>query len=136
MGQQRVAVDIAAGRRSASAARREVAATLSTWGLEQLGADAELVVSELMSNAVIHAPGAPSYELQIIRNEASIRVAVSDSSTSEPFIRPPGDGRPGGRGLRIVEALSVAWGHQTTEGGKQVWAELASPLAGEPAEAE
>jgi anti-sigma regulatory factor (Ser/Thr protein kinase) len=102
---------------------------LGSWGLDVLRADAELVVSELMSNAVMHAPGAASYQLVVTKSATSVRVAVSDQSPRAPVVRSPDDGRPGGKGLLIIEALAIRWGYELDGGGKQVWAELVIPSA-------
>lgn len=99
-------------------------ALLEAWGLQGLCPDAELVVSELVSNAVIHAPGAVSHELQVVRRPAGIRLSVVDGSTAVPTIRRKHDGRPGGRGLRIIAMLASGWGHEVLPGGKVVWADL------------
>ena len=116
--------EIPADRWSAIAARRAVAATVELWGLAVLRADAELVVSELISNAMMHAPGPSAYELRIEHNPPKMRLAVTDASVAEPAIRPRDGGRPGGQGLRIVAAIASAWGFQPAAAGKQVWAEL------------
>jgi len=122
-----VIFDLPASRRSAGTARQVVAATVDAWGLGALGADAQLVVSELVSNALLHAPGAETHELQIVRHGTGIRLSVADGSSTGPALRPPDDGRPGGRGLRIVEALTTAWGHEPQPDGKRVWADLDEP---------
>ena len=125
MADRRATFDIPAGRGSARSARRAVAVTLRMWALERLLADAELVVSELMTNAVLHAAGTSTYELSILLHDGRLRLAVTDPSAAPPRIRPSDDGLPGGRGLRIVASLARSWGHQATaDGGKQVWAEL------------
>jgi anti-sigma regulatory factor (Ser/Thr protein kinase) len=127
-----VVLDLPASPRAASAARRAVGATLRSWRLEVLCADAELVVSELVTNAVIHAPGPTSRQLRIVRRDAGVRLVVSDGSPSPPSIRTLNDGRSGGRGLRIVATLASAWGYDRHADGKQVWADLDLPTATQP----
>jgi len=124
---QAVTFEIPADRWSAIAARRAVAATVELWGLAALRADAELVVSELVSNAMMHAPGPPAYMLHVEHNPPKVRLTVTDASVAEPAIRPRDGGRVGGQGLRIVAALASAWGVQRVAGGKQVWAEFDVP---------
>jgi hypothetical protein len=121
-----VIFDLPADRRSAGTARRIVAVTLDAWALAGLRADAQLVVSEMVSNALMHAPGAAGHELQILRRTTGIRLVVADGSSSPPVLR-PADGGPGGRGLRIIEALAAAWGCELRADGKQVWADLDEP---------
>ena len=95
VAQRRVVVVLPASPRAASTARRAVASTLRSWRLEVLSPDAELVVSELVTNAVIHAPGSASHQLQIFRRDVGVRLVVSDGSVSPPAVRVPGDGMPG-----------------------------------------
>jgi anti-sigma regulatory factor (Ser/Thr protein kinase) len=87
--------------------------------------DAKLLATELVNNAVIHGEGRITLRAQI-RDDA-IRVEVIDEGSGNvPAIREEGEGdEPGGRGLRIVEALSARWG--TFEGTTHVWADI--PLA-------
>jgi two-component sensor histidine kinase len=81
---------------------------------------AVLVVSELTTNAIVHAGGVRY--LQVNRNDGRIRVEVADASP-----RHPGPVRvklTSGRGLLMVEALAKAWGSEPRSWGKVVWAEL------------
>lgn len=79
---------------------------LAAWGTPQLAEDAETVVSELVSNAVRHGRGAVS--LALVLSEDSLRISVSDGGPGLPTPRRPGPDDPGGRGLRIVDALCSA----------------------------
>jgi hypothetical protein len=91
--------------------------------------DVLLMVSELVTNACLHAPGGPR-ELRLFWDGARLRVEVTDASPVPPRLRPAGNpGRPGGHGLRVVDRLSRAWGSVPEGGGKLVWLEVASPLA-------
>jgi anti-sigma regulatory factor (Ser/Thr protein kinase) len=105
-------------------ARRVVVATTVGWGMASLSADAELVVSELVTNALLHAPGTDRFVLTVVERPGGVRVEVADGSSIAPVIRELEDGRAGGRGLRIVQALAVAWGHVEDGSGKRVWVEL------------
>ncbi|MER8009354.1 ATP-binding protein [Streptomyces sp. NPDC094149] len=109
---------------------------LYAWGwLPAAGADQRaaaedvlLVVSELVTNACLHAEG-PS-ELWIALDNKVIRLEVSDRGTGEPAPRTPHRaGRPGGHGMFIVQRLCLDWGVVRTPGvaGKTVWAELGAP---------
>ncbi|WP_055530458.1 ATP-binding protein [Streptomyces graminilatus] len=90
--------------------------------------DVLLVVSELVTNACLHAEGPD--ELWITCDSKVIRVEVSDSGTGQPAPRTPHRaGRPGGHGMFIVQRLCLDWGVVRTPGatGKRVWAELGAP---------
>jgi anti-sigma regulatory factor (Ser/Thr protein kinase) len=90
--------------------------------------DVMLVASELVNNAVVHSGGRPHHELEV---RASRRVGRLTVSVRDPGIsgqsagRRSGDGRTGGWGLQIVEALSERWGEGREEGdGYVVWADI------------
>ncbi|MEV7795629.1 ATP-binding protein [Streptomyces sp. NPDC087512] len=90
--------------------------------------DVLLVVSELVTNACLHAEGPD--ELWITCEKKVIRVEVSDRGTGQPAPRTPHRaGRPGGHGMFIVQRLCLDWGVVRTPGvaGKRVWAELGAP---------
>ncbi|MFF4818538.1 ATP-binding protein [Kitasatospora sp. NPDC001309] len=90
--------------------------------------DVLLMVSELVTNACLHAPGGPR-ELRLHWDGARLRVEVTDASPVPPQLRPAAEpGRPGGHGLRVVDRLAGAWGCVPEDGGKQVWLEVRSPL--------
>ncbi|GAA2768925.1 MULTISPECIES: ATP-binding protein [Streptomyces] len=90
--------------------------------------DVLLVVSELVTNACLHA-GGPD-QLRISCDNKVIRVEVTDKGTGQPAPRNPHRaGRPGGHGMFIVQRLCLDWGVVRTPGlsGKTVWAELGAP---------
>lgn len=117
-------LDLPESTRSIAVARRFVGATLSDWRCEVLVADTQLVVSELVTNAVRHAES--RCELALSLSREVLRVEVTDHGAGSPEPQPVDPQRPGGRGLRIVSALSSAWGIDPTDDGKLVWAELAT----------
>lgn len=87
--------------------------------------DVLLVVSELVTNACLHAEGPE--ELFLACDDKVIRVEVSDRGAGQPAPRTPHRaGRPGGHGMFIVQRLCLDWGVVRTSGrsGKTVWAEL------------
>jgi anti-sigma regulatory factor (Ser/Thr protein kinase)/anti-anti-sigma regulatory factor len=104
--------------------RRVCATSLHT----SLADDAELVVSELVTNATLH--GLPPLSLTVTRRPKYLHVAVRDSNPQVPRLggreTEEIDGRNGGRGLLVIEALCVAWGCTPTADGKVVWATLRS----------
>ncbi|QKV94571.1 ATP-binding protein [Streptomyces sp. NA02950] len=90
--------------------------------------DVLLVVSELVTNACLHADGPE--ELRVSRNAKVLRLEVVDLGTGTPAPRTPHRaGRPGGHGMFIVQRLCLDWGVvRNVEGsGKTVWADLAAP---------
>lgn len=107
------------------AARHFVADALFTWGLAgDLLEDAKLLVTELATNAVVHARSPFSV---VARTEDSrVRVSVRDASTVAPKLCDDGPSAPSGRGILLVSALSADWGVEVTADGKTVWAELQS----------
>ncbi|MGW8490807.1 ATP-binding protein [Streptomyces sp. NPDC055886] len=91
--------------------------------------DVLLVVSELVTNACLHAEGPE--ELRIGRSPKALRVEVVDRGAGQPAPRTPHRaGRPGGHGMFIVQRLCLDWGVLRTADapGKTVWAELAAPV--------
>ena len=89
--------------------------------------DVELVVSELVTNAV--RAGSPTVNVSSSLERTRIVVRVSDQAVGWPEERDAAVDDPGGRGLPLVSALSASWGVRLVETGKIVWAELAVPAA-------
>ncbi|MET9580027.1 SpoIIE family protein phosphatase [Microbacterium sp. NPDC047426] len=104
-------------------ARRFSARTLRSWGIAAEADTVLLVVSELVTNALVHTQGAVRVELTLAADR--LRVTVSDSSPRAPAKPVVVDWEStGGRGLFLVEATSAAWGSVPVGGGKQVWSEI------------
>ncbi|MFD9422324.1 MULTISPECIES: ATP-binding protein [unclassified Streptomyces] len=106
-------------------ARRLVALALDVWGLDEIRDAAELVVSELMTNAVLHA-ARDSVRVTVTHlGEGRVQVVVTDMSKELPTYRVADADQKSGRGLGIVDALSVGrWGVAPVRWGKRVWAVL------------
>ncbi|MCW7940819.1 PAS/PAC sensor protein [Streptomyces hygroscopicus] len=107
-------------------ARRFTRRTLRAWGVTE-GLDMVLlVVSELVTNALVHTDGPVRLDLTLLNHR--LRVAVADSSPRTP-VKPTSIGweATGGRGILLVEAVSAMWGTLPVSGGKQVWADLVLP---------
>ncbi|MEV5319603.1 SpoIIE family protein phosphatase [Streptomyces sp. NPDC052687] len=104
-------------------ARRFTNRTLRAWGIARYADAVLLVVSELVTNALVHTDGPVRLDLTLVGSR--LRVAVADSSPRTP-VRPTSIGweATGGRGLLLVEAMSAAWGTVPVSGGKQVWCEI------------
>ncbi|MFD0529893.1 ATP-binding protein [Kitasatospora arboriphila] len=130
---------------SVRAARRMVREAL---GPSAGAEDAALVVSELVTNAVVHSRSGAGGVLwvEVRRRHGTVRVSVTDGGTADgpaphgplhplPH-RPPVDAGDFGRGLRIVDALAARWGSvgEAADGRRTVWAELAPARGGGPPE--
>ncbi|MGQ4419019.1 ATP-binding protein, partial [Streptomyces sp. SAS_269] len=105
-------------------ARRFTRRTLRTWGVSPDLLDAALlVVSELVTNALVHTGGPVRLDLSLLNHR--LRLAVADTSPRSP-VQPTSIGweATGGRGILLVAAVSAAWGTVPVSGGKQVWADL------------
>ncbi|MER6198330.1 SpoIIE family protein phosphatase [Streptomyces sp. NPDC001586] len=107
-------------------ARHLVLDQLTAWDLDELAFSTELIVSELVTNAIRHAGGA--VRLRLIRAD-TLTCEVSDASNTQPRMRRARSSEEGGRGLYIVAQLSHRWGSRYTRGGKTVWSEQNLPLA-------
>ena len=109
---------------SAGDARRLVSRTLREWHLEHLDDSATLLVSEVVTNAVLHARTGLSVELE--RRAELIRITVSDGSPRQPHRRRHGLQSSTGRGLGLLSALATSWGSDPGEHPwqKDVWFEL------------
>jgi anti-sigma regulatory factor (Ser/Thr protein kinase) len=115
-------------------ARRFTARTLRRWKVEEAADTVLLVVSELVTNALVHTQGPVRVDL-ILRGDR-VRVCVSDSSPRAPAKPVIVDWEAtGGRGLLLVEAMSESFGSVPVAGGKQVWSEIVVPRR-EPAPAD
>jgi anti-sigma regulatory factor (Ser/Thr protein kinase) len=114
---------------SVSVARWHVRATLGLHGLGEHADDAEIITSELVTNAVQHVCGNGTKTIGVTLTHAGspavITVVVSDSSPQGPVRRDTPPGSEQGRGLQIVEALSAHWGWRHEDGGKAIFAVLA-----------
>jgi sigma-B regulation protein RsbU (phosphoserine phosphatase) len=113
--------------RSAATARRTVERVLEEAGLGGLLDEALLLVTELVTNAVVHA--GTEIELHMQTAADGLRVEVVDRSPgSLPVIRPaPAETREGGRGVFLLDALASEWGTRHFSGGKSVWFQLGPP---------
>ncbi|WP_406463854.1 SpoIIE family protein phosphatase [Streptomyces sp. NBC_01622] len=92
---------------------------LSEWGLDEAAFTTELVLSELVSNAIRHAKG--PIQVRLLRDRTLI-CEVSDGSSTAPHLRHAADTDEGGRGLFLVAQLADRWGTRYTAHGKVIWA--------------
>jgi serine/threonine-protein kinase RsbW len=116
--------------RSVALARAELQQTIATWDLKALEDAALVVLSELITNAVVHArvPRGREIETRYRREEDGIRIEVHDAAAELPVLRTPDTGSDCGRGLALVAALADQWAVSERNGvGKVVWAVLTPP---------
>jgi pimeloyl-ACP methyl ester carboxylesterase/anti-sigma regulatory factor (Ser/Thr protein kinase) len=106
-------------------ARKTVGDQLWAWGLPDLVDDAELITSELVTNAINHGRGAIELRMQALPDRVRISV-LDDDIEGTPRVGHDRGLAAGGRGLSLVEQLSLAWGHDVHGHCKEVWAELAA----------
>ena len=111
---------------SVPAARRWMAALLTTWGLvEALGEAADvaaLLLSELATNALLH--GRSDFEVTVSWDGAVLHVEVADESVHGPVRTRFSTTAATGRGMTLVDELSRRWGVEARDGGKAVWFEV------------
>jgi anti-sigma regulatory factor (Ser/Thr protein kinase) len=99
------------------------------WGLADLADTAELVASELVTNAIqasarLKTLGTPVVRLRVTSDGQSLTIHVWDANPAMPVRQQAGPADDGGRGLMIIDALSAAWGSRPDPPGKSVWATL------------
>ncbi len=104
---------------SAGLARRFVGRTLAAWGRDDVSDDVTLLVSELVTNAMLHARS--DIALVITARRGVLRVEVQDASSHAPAPRVASADALTGRGMALVETLSAEWGVRRVSGGKGVW---------------
>ncbi|MEU9120899.1 SpoIIE family protein phosphatase [Streptomyces sp. NPDC048506] len=108
-------------------ARADLSRQLARWDLEEMVFTTELVLSELITNAIRYATGPIQVRLLYDR---TLICEVSDTSSTSPHLRYAADEDEGGRGLFLVSQLTQRWGTRYTPEGKIIWAEqsLGPPL--------
>ncbi|MGW7716378.1 SpoIIE family protein phosphatase, partial [Streptomyces chartreusis] len=104
--------------------RDAVSDKLEAWGLSELGFTMELILSELITNAIRY--GAEPIHVRLIRDRA-LTCEVSDGSSTSPHLRYAATTDEGGRGLFLVSQMAERWGTRYTPQGKVIWAEQALP---------
>ncbi|QES58502.1 histidine kinase [Streptomyces venezuelae] len=114
------------------AMRNAAAKKLDEWGLTDLGFATELILSELITNALRH--GSAPVRVRLLHDH-NLTCEVWDGSSTAPHLRYAATTDEGGRGLFLVAQLSEHWGTRYTPEGKVIWAELALPGAAGSTEA-
>ncbi|WP_329314671.1 SpoIIE family protein phosphatase [Streptomyces sp. NBC_01262] len=121
--------DVSADGAAVAQVRAESTRRLDAWGLGEAGFVTELVVSELVTNAIRY--GGSPIQLRLIHDRALI-CEVSDASSTAPHMRRARVFDEGGRGLLLVAQLTQRWGTRQTKAGKTIWCEQALPTAATP----
>ncbi|WP_432001006.1 SpoIIE family protein phosphatase [Streptomyces sioyaensis] len=118
--------ELSAGLPTVARARELACGQLDAWHLEESAFIVELVVSELVTNAIRY--GVPPVQLRLIRDSTTLICEVSDNSNAAPHLRRARTFDEGGRGLLIVAQLTDRWGCRYTQAGKTIWAEVPIPV--------
>ncbi|MDH6139491.1 MULTISPECIES: ATP-binding protein [Kitasatospora] len=103
--------------------RARLREALADWGLAELADTAELLASELVTNALLHT-GTGARLAAAVTSENRLRIEVSDGGTGLPRPRAADADATGGRGLLLVDALADDWGVRLRASGKVTWFEL------------
>ena len=121
-------IEIAGGVRAPARARRWVLSFLAGEPIAPSEADVALIVSELVTNSVMHAHADSTQLVRItVRQlEDRLRIAVTDNgSATVPHLREADNNRPGGLGLRIIDRICLGWGViRNRTGTTEVWCEV------------
>jgi anti-sigma regulatory factor (Ser/Thr protein kinase) len=133
----RTHLELAAMPTAVPCARGHVRSIAREWGLDALADAAELIASELVTNAVLESERlklradlatVPLVRIWVISDGTTLVIHVWDGSTAEPVRRDAGPGEEDGRGLLLVETLSKDWGTYQKLDGKVVWAMVADTI--------
>jgi anti-sigma regulatory factor (Ser/Thr protein kinase) len=127
---QHATLTLVPARRAPRLARTFAAKTLAAWAVRAEDVQTvQLVVSELVTNAVLHAPESPRITLDLLMTGGAVRVMVSDHSPRAPQrrIHPTPWSTERGRGVELVDALASRWGTEPRgSAGKTVWCDLSA----------
>ncbi|WP_086827079.1 SpoIIE family protein phosphatase [Streptomyces sp. NRRL B-24572] len=122
-------MDLPSDPAAVSGARGFASDVLTAWGLEELSFTTELVVSELVTNAIRY--GKSPIQLRLVL-QTTLTCEVSDASSTAPHLRRARIFDEGGRGLLLVAQLAERWGARHNREGKVIWAEQALPADSGP----
>ena len=122
-GARTAAMTVGSDKLAPRAARRFVDEMLAEAGYDDVLDTVELLVTEVVTNAVLHARSEAKVVIQLLPD--AVRVEVLDQDDSFPVRRRARSDQPGGRGLELVEQMSRAWGIDMLSVGKRTWFEVA-----------
>jgi anti-sigma regulatory factor (Ser/Thr protein kinase) len=121
-------VELPATRAAPRLGREFIRSTLDDWGLAPLVDTATLLVSEVVTNAVVHANSGST--LCVERTPAAVRVTVTDRGDGVAERAAARRGMAGGHGLALLDTLARRWGARRVDGGHEVWFDLGVPSVG------
>ncbi|MEV5842993.1 SpoIIE family protein phosphatase [Streptomyces sp. NPDC051985] len=124
-GDQVATWEVPADPEHVARARTLTSGQLGAWQLDELSFTTELVVSELVTNAIRY--GGSPIQLRLIRDTTMLITEVSDGSSTAPHLRRARVFDEGGRGLLLVAQLTRRWGTRQTSAGKTIWCEQSLP---------
>nr|WP_309505139.1 SpoIIE family protein phosphatase [Streptomyces sp. KM273126] len=113
--------DVPSDRAAVSRVRAEVTRRLEAWGLDKVTFTTELIVSELVTNAIRY--GTPHIRLRLLYDRNSLICEVADGSSTSPHLRRAAATDEGGRGLFLVAQFAQRWGTRYSARGKVIWSE-------------
>ncbi|GGO54674.1 histidine kinase [Streptomyces daqingensis] len=116
--------DVPSDPAAVAGVRGQVTAQLAEWGLDDVAFVTELILSELITNAIRYATG--PIRVRLLRDRSLI-CEVSDTSSTSPHLRYAATTDEGGRGLFLVAQFAERWGTRYTRDGKVIWSEQALP---------
>jgi anti-sigma regulatory factor (Ser/Thr protein kinase) len=116
--------DVQSDPSAVAGVRRDVTRQLADWGLEEVAFNTELILSELITNAIRYGVG--PINVRLIHDRTLI-CEVSDTSSTSPHLRYAATTDEGGRGLFLVAQFAERWGTRYIEKGKVIWSEQALP---------
>ncbi|MEU9121093.1 SpoIIE family protein phosphatase [Streptomyces sp. NPDC048506] len=119
--------ELAADPALVSGIRAAVTRQLTAWGLDEVAFATELLLSELVTNAIRY--GSTPIQVRLLYDR-TLTCEVADASSTAPHLRHAATTDEGGRGLFLVAQLAQAWGTRYTTNGKVIWAECALELSG------
>jgi len=119
------AVEVEPAITSVAAVRAFTTRNMAAFDCDDHADDAALIISELATNAVVHAR--TRYRVTMRRRRRAVRLEVTDRVMTMPDPQDEDHDREGGRGLHLISALAIAWGVDPRVDGKTVWAELPCP---------
>ncbi len=122
-GVRRAAAGFPADLASAGMARTFVDGLCRSWGVPSVVPEAEIIVTELVENAIRHCHS--SCEVAVALLDDTLTIEVGDHGRKPPRLLEPSLDAFGGRGLLLVHKVSRRWGYQPTADGKIVWADVA-----------
>ncbi len=119
-------IELPRSERAPGIARRFVGDRLTRWGVPAILETVQLLVSELVTNAVIHARSTAQLRIEVLGDVVRVTVIDHGPGTRRRTRSVPPPTEFGGRGLYIVDRLATRWGADESEDGNHVWFELAT----------